>query len=386
MKLRLTLILLFTTLTSVFAQQKDYKITVKLKDKGAFKYVFLYDYNNYPAERKAVTDTILFLGNYSLLTENGGLQSGLVVLSNNESISENDLIYNQKNMICQNFLFEPKVEVFYTGNGFSIRGDTLNIINNIFVQNENLYKKKLDSLYGEIDKKYLIAATNKTEKAAAKRKNYILKSKSSLDIMKKNTNSEVALDNFFVFAMVPIIPTTETRTIFSLFSDRIRKSKYGRLTDSLITVQENMFKNELKIGTKMPVFELKNANDKIVKGNDTFGKYTLIDFWASWCAPCRAENPNLKLAYQKYHKKGFNIISISIDAEKDKAKWLAAIAQDKTQEFINLYNPGGSSGIAKELGINAIPANYLIDGKGIVVGVNLRGSDLQKKLNKLFVK
>lgn len=112
------------------------------------------------------------------------------------------------------------------------------------------------------------------------------------------------------------------------------------------------------------------------------GKYLLVDFWASWCSPCRAENPNVVAAYQKFHDKGFDILGVSFD--KNHEKWLEAIAADQLSwnHVSDLQGWGNAAG--KLYGIQSIPQNILIDPQGIIIEKNLRGADLQEKLNELF--
>jgi thiol-disulfide isomerase/thioredoxin len=111
------------------------------------------------------------------------------------------------------------------------------------------------------------------------------------------------------------------------------------------------------------------------------GKYVLVDFWASWCAPCRQENPNVKKLYDKYKNKGFEIVSISFD--KDPAAWKAAIAEDKmnwlqVSDLLEFKSPAATTYI-----ISAIPSTFLLDKEGRIVAKNLRGSALEKKLAEL---
>jgi peroxiredoxin len=114
------------------------------------------------------------------------------------------------------------------------------------------------------------------------------------------------------------------------------------------------------------------------------GKYVLIDFWASWCGPCRKENPNLVAAYAKYNNKGFDVLGVSLDQPTGKEKWMKAIHDDKltwTQVSDLKY---WKNDVAVMYGIQAIPQNYLIDPKGIIVGKNLRGDELLDKLEEIF--
>lgn len=133
-----------------------------------------------------------------------------------------------------------------------------------------------------------------------------------------------------------------------------------------------------------PDFTLPGVNGKIVTLKDYSGQYVLLDFWASWCGPCREEHPYLKQAYTKYHDKAFTIIGISLDEEK--SKWLTAIEKDglpwtqlcdfkgRYGDVIRLYNLLGKG----------IPASFLLDPKGEIVAMDLRGDELEKKLAELI--
>jgi len=138
------------------------------------------------------------------------------------------------------------------------------------------------------------------------------------------------------------------------------------------------------VGQKAPAFTTTGIDGKPVSLADYKGKYLMIDFWASWCVPCRQENPNVVKQYATFKGKGFNILGISLDV--DKAPWQQAIAADKLtwaqgsdlKRFEgpteNLYH------------INAIPSNFLIDPQGVIVAKNLRGAELEDFLKKTFNK
>ncbi len=114
------------------------------------------------------------------------------------------------------------------------------------------------------------------------------------------------------------------------------------------------------------------------------GRYVLIDFWASWCGPCRAENPNVVKAYNKYKDKGFHILGVSLDRPNDKEKWMKAIYDDKLMWTHVSDLKYWKNEVAIQYGINAIPQNFLLDPEGKIIAKNIRGEELDKELGKLF--
>lgn len=142
------------------------------------------------------------------------------------------------------------------------------------------------------------------------------------------------------------------------------------------------------IGDKAPELVFKDPKGKELKLSSLKGKVVLIDFWASWCGPCRKENPNLVSAYAKYKDakfkkgKGFEIFSVSLDNNAD--SWVAAIEKDKLDWPYHVSDLGywNSKG-AQIYGVNSIPASYLIDENGIIIGKNLRGNALHEALDQL---
>lgn len=125
-------------------------------------------------------------------------------------------------------------------------------------------------------------------------------------------------------------------------------------------------------------FTLNDTNGKPVSLSSFKGKYVLVDFWASWCGPCRAENPNVVKAFNKYKDKNFTILGVSLD--EDGAKWKEAIAQDKLAWTQVSDLKGWKAQAAALYGVKAIPANFLIDQDGKIIGHNLRGDELEAKL------
>lgn len=145
------------------------------------------------------------------------------------------------------------------------------------------------------------------------------------------------------------------------------------------------------IGDQAPELAIENPSGKVLKLSSLRGKYVLIDFWASWCGPCRRENPNVVAAYSKYKEakfkkaKGFEIYSVSLDKNKD--AWKTAIGKDRLTWSNHVCDFGGwQSKAASAYGVRSIPISFLIDPDGIIVAKNLRGQALHLELDKYIVK
>lgn len=146
--------------------------------------------------------------------------------------------------------------------------------------------------------------------------------------------------------------------------------------------EKELSEAHLKIGTTLPEITLPSPDGNDVSLANFKGKYVLLDFWASWCAPCRKENPNLIKIYRKYHAKGFEIFQISLDKYKD--EWIAAIKKDNLPWTHASDLKYWESPITKLYAIKAIPANFLLDKEGKIIAKNLKSEDLEKKLAEII--
>jgi peroxiredoxin len=155
----------------------------------------------------------------------------------------------------------------------------------------------------------------------------------------------------------------------------------------LMTINLFSQKQKMKVGQMAPDIVLKSPSGEEMKLSDLRGKMVLLDFWASWCVPCRKEHANLVKAFQKYtddvlvNAKGFTIFSVSLDSRKP--RWEEAIQQDQLEWPYHVSDlKGWRSTAAKAYGISAIPANFLINGNGEIVAIYMRGSEVQSTLSQ----
>lgn len=164
---------------------------------------------------------------------------------------------------------------------------------------------------------------------------------------------------------------------YQLLDPVARESYFGKQVQNTIT------KTKLtSVGNPAPEFSNNDANGKPVSLSSFRGNYVLLDFWASWCGPCRRENPAVVKAYRQFHNKGFNIFGVSLDDTK--SDWLSAIKKDELNWTQVSELKGWDAGVVSLYGIKAIPMNFLLDKNGVIVARGLRGDELSAELQKLF--
>lgn len=163
------------------------------------------------------------------------------------------------------------------------------------------------------------------------------------------------------------------------YGDEIKNEIKGNATVDTFVKQMAVLK-AVQVGQPAPDFSINSIDEKPIKLSDYKGKYVLLDFWASWCQPCRQENPNVVRVYNKYKAKNFNILGISLDT--DKAAWVAAIKADGLTWSHASELKDFNGGTVRKYQVEAIPSSFLIDPNGKIVAKNLRGDQLDAFLAK----
>ena len=205
-----------------------------------------------------------------------------------------------------------------------------------------------------------------------------------VDYIKKNPNaliSALLLDRAIATKAMPV---DEVQKLYNALTQEIKDSKPGKRVldgiEALKTAEET--KKNTEIGATAPNFSGPNPEGKNIALADVMGKVTLVDFWAAWCKPCRAENPNVVAVYNKYHNKGLNIVGVSLDRTAE--AWKKAIVDDGL-EWNHISNIAYfDDQIAKLYNVDAIPAAFLLDANGVIVAKNLRGPALEEKVAELL--
>ena len=261
--------------------------------------------------------------------------------------------------------------------------------NSVFNDYKNKYQEKIKAieavksefLSSNKDKKELKELQKKGDSLRAQLKNF------GYEFIKTNNGSDFSLfildgltsQKGFDYEMATKAYKSIEASIKSknesnqLISDRIKQK-----------LQNNTKKQTIKIGMQAPDFSAPNPQGKQITLSEIKGKVTIVDFWASWCKPCRIENPNLVKLYEKYHSKGLEIISVSLERGNQKAFWIEAIKKDQ----LNWHNVSNlkfwQDPIAQTYGVKSIPATFILDENGTVVAERLRGAELEAKIKSML--
>jgi peroxiredoxin len=199
-----------------------------------------------------------------------------------------------------------------------------------------------------------------------------------LDFAKEHLDAYFSLVNLS-YATAEADLNEEIAATFNRLSPALQKTPLAK--DILIRLAAV---RNTQIGKTAPDFQQTAPDGKKVKLSDFRSQYVLLDFWASWCGPCREENPNVVAVYKQYKEKGFTVLGVSLDGPSQREAWLKAIEKDQLQWTQVSDLKGWNNTAAKIYNIRAIPANFLLDPSGKIIARDLRGKALEEKLAEIF--
>jgi len=186
-------------------------------------------------------------------------------------------------------------------------------------------------------------------------------------------NPDNLISSFALSGYIPGLPKSEIKLLYENLSPEIKESRYAKSVAKFLELSKEVNIGDIAIDFQLP--DLKGNN---VSLNDYKGKFVLLNFWSSGCAPCRIENKSLLANYKKYNSKGFEIVSITADRNKD--DWASASKEDAiiwASLFDNAY-------VGRKFNVKFIPSNFLIDPSGRIIAINLRDEKLGDKLKEIF--
>ncbi len=257
-----------------------------------------------------------------------------------------------------------------------ITGSTTQDIYKKYLDESGDFSNRLQVVYNAVEQ---AKTENNEEMATAAKAEYEAIQKEEKDhllgFINANTKSVVsahlALRNLYRLELSDVESTLKS------LDPSLEKSEY------VIQLKERVeLLHNVQIGKTAPDFAMSDSLGNSLNLSSLRGKYLLVDFWASWCGPCRSENPNVVRAYQKYHENGFDILGVSLD--NDRARWIKAIHDDQLTWHHVSDLKGWGNEAARLYAVNSIPANVLLDPQGVIIARNLREKTLHDKLDEIF--
>ncbi|MGN7824563.1 redoxin domain-containing protein [Chitinophaga sp. 22536] len=356
-----------------FAQEGPYTITGSIGKENKFEKAYLYSSNS----KGRLIDSVAINNGSFTFTGKTDIPARAFLFTGNtlsSSFTANRLVF---------YLEQGKIRIESADSiaSATVKGGAANTVHQQYKAASRDVNKRSDAL----SQKYYATPVAEREQEAFKQQYQAdnkaiaaAQQKVVTTFIKAHPNTSVSLDALTEWAGYDPDPAV-VEPVFKLLSPAIRKSKAGEHFAAQLESQRRT-----AIGVIAPEFTQNDTLGHPVALKDFRGKYVLVDFWASWCGPCRQENPNVVEAFHKYKDKNFTILGVSLDNENGKSFWMQAIHDDKLQWTQVSDLKGWKNEAAKMYGVQGIPANFLIGPDGKIVGKNLRGEALEKKLASLL--
>ena len=310
--------------------------------------------------------------NSSRFTVNGnidGINNGKVVLAKLDLITNERVNVDSTKIIDGKFIFIGEIESPYLHTLFF--NDNKDKVH-FFLENNEI------SILGksnDIEKSKIIGSREDSLFHSYKTEDIFDRQK-GMEIMLKHPDYSFAAFTAYYQFQIHNIQLDTMDLIMNSFKKPVRKTVYYNHLNKLY----NTIK-KVAISQPAPEFSVPDTEGNMITKNDFKGRYVLIDFWASWCAPCREANPKLIEVYNQYSDKNFTIVGISVD--KNEKRWRKAIESDKLP-WINLSNLKGWDKVSESYGVKAVPQNFLLDPNGVIIGKNIEPDLLIEKLDELL--
>ncbi|MEJ2882364.1 TlpA disulfide reductase family protein [Pedobacter sp. GR22-6] len=374
-----TIFSVFLLLPLMAAAQKSYIISGKLPEvKGPAKaYLVLYKNEGW----KEVDSVEIKNGQFQFKGTVDEPQSALITVrrngaadSGNQRDSQSFFIENSKiSIVGTDLISKAKINGSVADRENAEREAQIKPVTASIMKLQDEFGKK------NADGSYVKPLEERKKAADSIQKLVALNKEISLKFAESHLNSFAGLYAYNMYVLDNHFEPAKVEPLFHRFSAALKSSPLGQRTAEKIEIGKRR-----QAGAKATDFTQNDLNDKPFTLSSLRGKYVLVDFWASWCGPCRAENPNVVKAYNELKGKNFEIVGVSLDYPGGKAVWAEAVRKDGLPWIHVSDLKGWKNEVAVMYGINSVPQNLLIDPQGMIIAKNLRGEALTEKLKELI--